>query len=96
MSEFRPGCDWSATIWRRSASPLGAAEPLAVEAATKNNSQYQGLPLLFCRAALPLSSRTLSFVTGVIRRYRRSIGSCLRKLKPGQRALLVLAYLKKG
>jgi hypothetical protein len=52
--------------------------------------------MLFYRAALPLSSRTLSFVAGIIRRHRKSIGSCWRKLKPGQQALLVLAYLKKG
>jgi Helix-turn-helix of DDE superfamily endonuclease len=43
-----------------------------------------------------LSSRTLSFTAGVIRRYRKSAGSCWRKLNPGQQALLVLAYLKKG
>jgi Helix-turn-helix of DDE superfamily endonuclease len=52
--------------------------------------------MLFYRAALPLSSRTLTFVSGVIRRYRISIGSCWRKLNPGQQALLVLAYLRKG
>ncbi len=52
--------------------------------------------MLFYRAALPLSSRTLTFVSGVIRRYRASIGSCWRKLNPGQQALLVLAYLRKG
>ena len=52
--------------------------------------------MLFYRAALPLSSRTLAFVSGVIRRYRKSIGSCWRKLNPGQQALLVLAYLRKG
>jgi hypothetical protein len=27
---------------------------------------YQGLPVLFCRAALPLSSRTLNFAAGVM------------------------------
>jgi hypothetical protein len=52
--------------------------------------------MLFYRAALPLSSRPLSFVSGVIRRYRVSIRSCWRKLNPGQQALLVLAYLRKG
>jgi Helix-turn-helix of DDE superfamily endonuclease len=52
--------------------------------------------MLFYRAALPLSSRTLTFVSGLIRRYRVSIGSCWRKLNPGQQALLVLAYLRKG
>ena len=52
--------------------------------------------MLFYRAALPLSSRTLTFVSGIIRRYRVSIGSCWRKLNPGQQALLVLVYLRKG
>src|SRR5690349_21741820 len=52
--------------------------------------------MLFYRAALPLSSKTLAFVSGVIRRYRKSIRSCWRKLNPGQQALLVLAYLRKG
>src|SRR5437762_14283970 len=52
--------------------------------------------MLFYRAALPLSSRTLTFVSGIIRRHRVSIGSCWRKLNPGQQALRVLAYLRKG
>ncbi len=52
--------------------------------------------MLFYRAALPLSSRTLAFVSGIIRRYRKSIGSCWRKLNPGQQSLLVLACLRKG
>src|SRR6516162_334008 len=52
--------------------------------------------MLFYRAALPLSSRTLTFVADLIRRHRKSIGSCWRKLNPGQQALLVLAYLRKG
>ena len=52
--------------------------------------------MLFYRAALPLSSRTLTFVAGVIRRYRASIGSPWRKLNAGKQALLVLAYLRKG
>jgi Helix-turn-helix of DDE superfamily endonuclease len=43
-----------------------------------------------------LSSRTLTFVAGVIRRHRVSIGSCWRKLDPGQQAPLVLAHLRKG
>lgn len=34
-----------------------------------------GASMLFYRAALPLSSRTLTFVAGVIRRHRASIGS---------------------
>ena len=52
--------------------------------------------MLFYRAALPLSSRTLTFVAGVIRRHRASIGSFWRKLNPGKQARLVLVYLRKG
>jgi hypothetical protein len=52
--------------------------------------------MLFYRAALPLSSRTLNFTAGVIRRHRKWIGSLWRKLNPGQQAMLVLVYLRKG
>ena len=52
--------------------------------------------MLFCRAALPLSRKTLTFVSGIIRRHRAAIGSPWRKLNSGQQALLVLAYLRKG
>ena len=52
--------------------------------------------MLFYRAALPLSSRTLNFTAGVISRHRKSIGSRWRKLNPGQQAMLVLVYLRKG
>lgn len=52
--------------------------------------------MLFYRAALPLSRQTLSYVAGVIRRHRSAIGSCWRKLNPGQQAMLVLAHLRKG
>jgi hypothetical protein len=52
--------------------------------------------MLFYRAALPLSRQALSYVAGVIRRHRAAIGSCWRKLNPGQEALLVLAHLRKG
>ena len=52
--------------------------------------------MLFYRAALPLSAQTLTYVAGVIRRHRRVIGSCWRKLNPARQALLVLAYLRKG
>jgi hypothetical protein len=52
--------------------------------------------LLFCRAALPLSRKTLNYVAGLIRRRRKSIGSRWRRLDPGQQGLLVLAYLRKG
>jgi hypothetical protein len=43
-----------------------------------------------------LSSRTLTDVAGIIRRHRASIGSAWRKLNPGQQALPVHAYLRKG
>jgi DDE superfamily endonuclease len=52
--------------------------------------------MLFYRAALPLSSQTLKYVAGIIRRHRASIGSPWRKLNSGQQALLVLVYLRKG
>ncbi len=52
--------------------------------------------MLFCPAALPLSRQTLTYTAGIIRRHRRQIGSPWRKLNPGQQALLVLAYLRKG
>ena len=52
--------------------------------------------MLFYPAALPLSSRTLTYLAGVIRRHRKKIRSCWRKLNPGRQALLVLAYLRKA
>jgi hypothetical protein len=52
--------------------------------------------MLFYRAALPLSSRTLNFTAAVVRRHLKAIGSRWRKLNPGQEALLVLVYLRKG
>ncbi len=52
--------------------------------------------MLFYRAALPLSSRTLTYVSGIIRRHRSAAGSRWRKLNPGKQALLVLVYLGKG
>jgi hypothetical protein len=52
--------------------------------------------VLFYRAALPLSHQTLTFVSGLVRAYRRELGSLWRVLNPGQQALLVLVYLRKG
>ena len=52
--------------------------------------------MLFYRAALPLSSRTLTYASGIIRRHRAATGSRWRKLNPGKQALLVLVYLRKG
>jgi hypothetical protein len=52
--------------------------------------------VLFYRAVLPLSHQTLTFVSGLIGTHRREIGSVWRALNPGQQALLVLVYLRKG
>jgi hypothetical protein len=52
--------------------------------------------MLFCRAGLPLSRQTLTYVAGLIRRHQASIGSLWRKLNPGRQALLVLAHLRNG
>ena len=54
-----------------------------------------GGPVAFlsCRAAVV--SPDPAYVAGVIRRHRRQIGSCWRKLNPGRQSLLVLAYLRK-
>lgn len=52
--------------------------------------------MLFYRAALPLSRQTLTFVSSQVRKHRRELGSVWRKLDPGQQALLVLVYLRKG
>jgi DDE superfamily endonuclease len=63
---------------------------------TKIRIVRQGASVLFYPAALPLSAQTLAYAAGVIRRHRKQIGSCWRKLNPGRQALLVLAYLRKG
>ena len=63
---------------------------------TKIRIVRQGASVLFYPAALPLSAQTLTYAAGVIRRHRKQIGSCWRKLNPGRQALLVLAYLRKG
>ncbi len=52
--------------------------------------------MLFYRGALPLSRKTLAFVSGVIRRHRARIGSCWRKLNSAGQALLVLVHLRRG
>ena len=75
---------------------MGGSEALVDEAIDQDllrlpRGFYAVLP---CRAAV--SRQTLTYVTGIIRRYRRQIGSRWRKLSPGRQALLVLAYLRKG
>jgi hypothetical protein len=54
--------------------------------------------MLFYRGALPLplSPETLSYVSGIIRRHRKSTGSQRRALNPGQQALPVLVYLREN
>lgn len=52
--------------------------------------------MLFYRAALSLSPRTLNYLAGVIRRHRKKIGWTWRKANPGRQAMLVLVYLRKG
>ena len=63
---------------------------------TKIRIFRQGASLLFYPAALPLSRQTLTYTAGIIRRHRKQIGSPWRRLNPGQQALLVLAYMRKG
>jgi hypothetical protein len=71
-------------------------KPLADEAITTIKTIHQGTSMLVCPAALPLSSRTVVFTAGLIRRHRVRIGSPWRKLNPSEQAPLVLAYLRKG
>jgi DDE superfamily endonuclease len=63
---------------------------------TKIHSHHQGLPCCSTVPRWPLSRKTLTFVAGLIRRHRIWTGSLWRKLNPGQQALPVLAYLRKG
>ena len=78
-------------------SLLRLEKPLVSEAVDQDRLHLSpGAPTLFYRAALPLSSRTLTFAAGIIRRHRKSTGSGRRKLNPGKQALLVLVYLRKG
>ena len=74
-------------------SPLRTAKPPVDEAVDQNDTHHQGLP---CFSTVPLSSKTLNYAAGIVHRHRASIGSLWRKLNPGQQALLVLAYLRKG
>ena len=43
-----------------------------------------------------MSSRTLTYASGIIRRHRSAAGSRWRKLNLGKQTLLVLVYLRKG
>ena len=77
-------------------SAWDAAKPLVDEAIDQDPHPPPRGFHAFYRAALPLSSQTLSNLAGVIRRHRAKIGSAWRKLNPGRQALLVLAHLRKG
>jgi hypothetical protein len=67
-------------------SAWGTAKPLVAKQSTKIRIFCQGTSMLFYPAALPLSSPTLTYVAGIIRRYRNKIGSAWRKLNPGRQA----------
>jgi hypothetical protein len=71
-------------------------KPLVDEAITTTTLICPAVSMLSCRAALPLSARTLAYVAGVLRRCRVTIGSCWRKLNAGRQALLVLVHLRSG
>jgi hypothetical protein len=74
----------------------GTAKPLVSEGLLHHIATTRGFFMLFYRAALPLSSRTLNFTAAVVRRHLKAAGSRWRKLNSGQEALLVLVYLRKG
>jgi len=52
--------------------------------------------MLFHRACLPLSRRTLSYPAGVLRRHRRAIASRRRALSCARQVLPVLVHLRAG
>jgi hypothetical protein len=52
--------------------------------------------MLTYSASIPLSSRTLCWLSDQIRTHRQTIGSRWRKLDPAGQALLVLAHLRNG
>ncbi|MEV6350082.1 hypothetical protein [Actinoplanes sp. NPDC051851] len=47
-------------------------------------------------AAIPLSTRSLNHLAGLIRTHRRQRRSRWRRLDPGRQALLALAHLRNG
>ena len=81
---------------RGAGSPAGTAKPLVSEGLPHHFAVTRGFFMLFYRTALPLSSRTLNYAAGIIRRHLKATGSRWRKLDPARQALLVLAYLRKG
>src|SRR5262249_8573114 len=85
-------CAWPGVT----ASPAAGRRRCSASPARIASSPLPGACMPFYRASLPLSRQTLNFAAGIIRRHRISIGSLWRKLHPGQQALLVLVYLRKG
>jgi hypothetical protein len=52
--------------------------------------------LLTCPASIPLSTRSLTYLTNLICAHGRAIGSRWRKLPANRQALLILAHLRNG
>jgi hypothetical protein len=52
--------------------------------------------LLTYAATIPLSTRTLTHLSDLLRSHRAATGTRWRRLDPGQQALLVLAHLRNG
>jgi hypothetical protein len=77
--------------WGRDARKL-LVDGLITTTKTRHN---QELRVLFSRAAVDLSRSMLNYVSGLIGRHRKKIGSAWRLLNPGQQALVVVVYLRK-
>src|SRR2546429_9938546 len=56
-------------------------------------SSPEELRLLTYVASIPLSTRTLVYLSDLIRARRREVGSRWRRLDPGRQGLLVLSHL---
>ncbi|HEU5155378.1 MAG TPA: transposase family protein [Streptosporangiaceae bacterium] len=61
---------------------------------TNNNQPIDGAGHAVYQCRLPLSSKTVGFVAGLLRAHLRKIGSRWRKLPPGKFAVIVLAVLR--
>src|SRR5437764_13289385 len=59
-------------------------------------SSPEELRLLTYVASIPLSTRTLVYLSDLIRARRNQVGSRWRRLDAGRQALLVLAHLRNG
>ncbi|CAG6393575.1 hypothetical protein SCOCK_210015 [Actinacidiphila cocklensis] len=57
---------------------------------------HQRLRMLVYPSGIDVSSSTLRFLSGQLRRHHRAIGSRWRRLTAGRQALLVLAHLRMG